>query len=327
MPELSFILFVLKMVGSKEGREMLHAVREVERYAVWKMRQVLEESGADREMERRPFHGFPDPSFAKLIGDIMEAEGLARWEADRLKWLRDAGEPPPVTNRYVVSFKPVIDRVYATLPDSLVSGERFMARSSAEAESRAVFGRFLDNLGYNRVRELVVKWASIPPGSLVVDVGAGIGLSSITILRLVPGSRVIAVDPYQPNLEVTRSYAEVLGLGDRLEVRLGRGEEVHKVVKNADFAVMINILHWCSDPLTVLNAVREVAPKALLAQGVLDVKLNLALAPLAYLLGSSLPPTMEQLIDWIKIAGWRIEKQMRHPVPTFILKAQKTSSK
>lgn len=324
MPELSFILFALKMLGSKEGRVMLQAVREAQRYAVWKARQVLEESGVDKEMERRPFHEFPDPSFAKLIGDIMEGEGLARWEADRLKWLRAAGEPPPVTNTYVVSFKPVIDRVYAALPDVLMSGERFAARSSTAAEDRAVFGRFLDNLGYNRVRELVVKWAKIPQGSLVVDVGAGIGLSSIAVLRLVPGSRVIAVDPYQPNLEVARSYAEVLGLGDRLETRLGRGEEVYKVVKSADFAVMVNVLHWCSDPLTLLNAVREVAPRALLAQGVLDVKLNLALTPLAYLLGSSLPPTMEQLSDWIRAAGWRVERQMKHPMPTFVLKAQKT---
>ncbi|MEM1508277.1 MAG: class I SAM-dependent methyltransferase [Thermofilaceae archaeon] len=321
MPELSFISFTLKMIGSKEGREMLQAVRETERYAVWKARQVLEESGVDKEMERKPFHEFPDPSFAKLIGDIMEAEGLARWEADRLKWLSTSGNPPPVTNRYLVSFKPVIDRVYATLPDSLMSGERFMARSSAGAESRAVFGRFLDNLGYDRLRELVVKWANIPPGSLVVDVGAGIGLSSITILRLVPGSRVIAVDPYQPNLEVAKSYAEVLGLSDRLEVRVGRGEEIHRVVKSADFAVMINILHWCSDPLTILNSVREVTPNALLTQGVLDTKLSLVLAPLTYLLGSSILPTMEQLNDWIKTAGWRIEKRMRHPAPAFILKA------
>ncbi|MEM4689042.1 MAG: class I SAM-dependent methyltransferase, partial [Thermofilaceae archaeon] len=300
------IRFALRMVGSREGREIIKAARELERYTAWRVRRVLEESGLDRELEVKPFHDFVDQTLARMVCDFMVESGYAAWAGDRLRFTKPAGEAPAVRTRIMGEFKTVVDRVLASLPEALLTGMRPYAASGAGGEVRAAYAKFLDNAGYNWFREYAVRWARIPPNSTVLDVGAGIGLSSITVLRVVPGSRVVAVDPYRENLEAARLYAEVLGLADRLEVKLGRGEEVDKLVDMVDWAVAIHVLHWCADPLVLLQAVRKVAPRLLLAQGVSDKRVNLAGAFIAYLLGSGPFPTRRRLYEMLRLAGWRV---------------------
>ncbi|MEM4547458.1 MAG: class I SAM-dependent methyltransferase [Thermofilaceae archaeon] len=314
----SFIRFALRMVGSREGREIVRAKGEFERYVAWRMRKVLEESKLDRELEVKPFHEFVDQTLARMVCDFMVESGYAVWLGDRLRFTKPAGEAPAVRTRIMGEFKTVVDRVLASLPEALLTGMRLYAASAASGEIRAAFAKLLDSMGYNWFREYAVRWARIPPNSTVLDVGAGIGLSSIAILRVVPGSRVIAVDPHKENLEAAKLYAEILGLADRLETRVGRGEEVDKLVDAADWAVVINVLHWCADPLVLLQAVGRVAPRLLLAQGVSDKRVNLAGAFITYLLGSGPFPTRRRLYEMLRLAGWKVERRTEFPAPIVV---------
>ena len=310
--------FVLRMVGSREGREIIKAVRELERYTAWKVRRVLEESKLDRELEVKPFHEFVDQTLARMVCDFMVESGYAVWLGDRLRFTKPAGEAPAVRTQLMGEFKTVVDRVLASLPEALLTGLRPYAASAAGGEVRAAFAKLLDSMGYNWFREYAVRWARIPLNSTILDVGAGIGLSSITILRVVPGSRVIAVDPHRENLEDAKLSAEILGLADRLEVKLGRGEEVDKLVDMVDWAVAINVLSWCADPLVLLQAVGRVALKLLLAQGVSDKRVNLATIFITYLLGSGPYPTRRRLYEMLRLAGWKVERRTEFPAPIVV---------
>ncbi len=319
LPSASFLRFALRALVDEEAREMIRAVGEFRRYTVWGIRRAVR--GFERVFEERGVGEFPAPDLARLVADVMVEAGYAAYRGDRLRWLRGAGPRPAVRTRLAGEFRPVVDRVLETLPEALETGRRPLVYTGESAEVKAVFAKFLDNAGYNWIREWAIKWAGLPslrPGSRVVDVGAGFGLSTLAVLHHTR-CRVIAVDSYPSNLETLLGYAEVLGLKDRVEVRVGRGEELSKLVERADAVVLINVLHWCVDPQRVLSEAASAAPLALVVQGTYDDLKNRAGNVLTWLLGSSVLPRRAELRRWIRDAGWRTVKYTGFPVDAFLL--------
>jgi len=307
-------------VVDRESREVVRAAREFQRYIVWAIRHAVEEGGVEQMFEEQGVVEFQAPDLARLGADVMVDAEYARYVGDRLEWLRSAGSRPVMKSRLASGFKPVIDRVLRTLPEALREGRRRLVYTKEDAEVKAIFARLLDNVGYNWVREWAVKWSGLHklPSGTIVDVGAGFGHSTIAVLNH-SQCKVVAIDPYPSNLDALLDYIKILGLENRVEVMVGRGEELSRVVKEADAVVAINILHWCVDPLRVLSEAARVAPRMLLLQGTYDDIRSRALNVVTWLLGSSVHPTRAELRRWIRDAGWRIAKYVRFPADTLLL--------
>lgn len=86
----------------------------------------------------------------------------------------------------------------------------------------------------------------------------------------------------------------------------------------------INVLSWCVDPLVLLQAVGKVVPKLLLAQAVLDRRVNRIVMAIPYLLGMGSYLTCGQFNEMLKTAGWRVERRIKFP--TFTVVASKDGS-
>ena len=62
--------------------------------------------------------------------------------------------------------------------------------------------------------------------AVVLDVGSGAGLPGIPLALVRPDLRILLLDPMERRCEFLRLVVEDLGLGDRVDVVRGRGEEV-----------------------------------------------------------------------------------------------------
>ena len=309
------VKFLLQAARRPEFRELVKAMKEFRKYVYWKTAKTLVESGVT-EVE-------PRDDISRLTAAVLSDGGFAVEVGGRYR-VEEPGEPPRITTSFVAEFIPVVDRVLATLPEALATGRRRLLYAGGDKECKAVFAKFLDNSGYNLIREWAVKWGGftrLPPGSVVVDVGAGMGLSTKALLSLTE-CEVVAVDPHPASLDVAESYASLLGVRGRARFVVGRGEELNRVVGEADAALLINVLHWCLDPRRVLSEVRRVLGErgfAVVMQGVYDSKPHRAGNLLTWLMGSSILPSRATLKEWFKDAGLRVKRYTRLPVDTFLL--------
>lgn len=64
------------------------------------------------------------------------------------------------------------------------------------------------------------------PGASCLDVGAGVAALSVAMCRVWPQVRVVAVDPWQPALDLARKLIADAGLADRIELRSHGAEEL-----------------------------------------------------------------------------------------------------
>lgn len=313
--------YIVNLLLNKEVRETISAAREARKYLEWKVRQVLEESGADKELASKPFSEFPEPWLAKLVGDIMEDEGYAEWVQGRLRWLRPSGPPPAVETECFAEYKRYISRVLETLPEALLKGTRPLAHIAAREEAEELHQKLTANIAQEWMCRVAITWAGLnrlPPDTVVVDISDARGFFATILLRYT-GCRVIFVDPFTSNLEEAEKLAEIYGVGDRLETRSGRPEELQKVVPSADLAVAFWALHQVVDPVVVLRSMRNTAPAALLCQPLQDEKLFRAMQIAEYLLGYGVYPTYSQLKEWFNVAGWRVITQVKSPFSYFCI--------
>ncbi len=298
-------------------------MREIRKYVAWKTRQVLEESGADRELASLPFSEFPKVDLAKLVGDVMEDEGYAEWVRGRLRWIRQPGPPPSIETRFFAELKPAVDKALETLPEALLKGVRPLAQPTMREEALKICGGIMSSRLQEWIYQLAVVWAGLdklPPDTVVVDVSTLRGFVAVALLRLT-SCKVIFVAPFRFSLQEAEELAEVRGVRDRLETRLGRYEELHKAVSGADLVVALWTLHRVIDPVVTLRSMRDTAPAALLAQPLQDDKIFRALNLVEYLLGFELFPTYGQLREWISMAGWRVIRQTKSPLYMCVLEA------
>lgn len=95
----------------------------------------------------------------------------------------------------------------------------------------------------------------LPPGGLVVDVGAGTGLASRLFLDC--GYRVVAIEP-NPEMRAAALAAGV-------DARPGRGESTGLASASADLVLCAQAFHWMDRPAAWAEFQRVAKPGALLA--------------------------------------------------------------
>jgi SAM-dependent methyltransferase len=273
---------------------------------------------------KRPWHGWADKDFAHYVYSVLVEEKVARWREDGSLELVRRPKPPKILLPEVADYLPAVQKlVEQHLPDALEGRRKYFT----DREQILLYARFLDNLGYNWFRKLALslllpKELRRKDQAVFADVGAGMGLSTLALLELTRGA-VIAVDPYEENLENVRDYAQLKRAGHRVRVVRGYAEDF-ELEAPADAAVMINVLHWCNSPqLALRNAAANVKRGGFVAivQGVRDAKGAWTGALPAYLLGAPrLPPTRSELYRMVKEEGLKVEKSYSLPAELVLAK-------
>jgi SAM-dependent methyltransferase len=88
----------------------------------------------------------------------------------------------------------------------------------------------------------------LTPDNVVVDVGCGYGWLAFALAAHTP-ARVIAVDLDEPRLDAARHIATILGIGDRVEWRVGSLQKIPLANQEADLTFCIEVLeHIQRDP-------------------------------------------------------------------------------
>jgi predicted exporter/SAM-dependent methyltransferase len=87
----------------------------------------------------------------------------------------------------------------------------------------------------------------------ILDIGCGYGIPSAWLLELFPSATVCGLEPDEERVRVAR-----LALGSRGEVRSGRAPQLGELPKEADTALILDVIHMLSDEefiqtLKVLN--------------------------------------------------------------------------
>ena len=100
----------------------------------------------------------------------------------------------------------------------------------------------------------------------VLDVGAGPGIGTCELARLLPKAQVIALEPSQSMVEAGRSRAADLGVGDRVEVRQGGLPDGLAGIVDIDLVWASMSLHHVADEVGALRALGAVlAPSGVIA--------------------------------------------------------------
>jgi ubiquinone/menaquinone biosynthesis C-methylase UbiE len=302
MGKLSLLKYMIRDLPS--ARELVTGSREYRRLVIYKLAEAL---GPEA---KRPWHEWGDKELAHHVYSVLVDFKAAEWNPDGSITLYKL-EPPKITNPKVAEWKTIFDRVLPRLTEALEGNRKYFL----DRELLIIYAKFLDNLGYNWWRELAIR-LTVPeqdmknPNLTFVDMGSGIGLSTLSILKLTNAS-VIAVDPYDDNLEMLRHYVAMSGYKDRVKTFKGYAENF-RLDQPVDGAFLVNLLHWCDVPSEVIkNARRNVKQggRVYIFQAVLDDKTTRLAAVVPYLLGAPrIGIRRKELYQWIKDAGLQVEQ-------------------
>lgn len=91
-----------------------------------------------------------------------------------------------------------------------------------------------------------VESLGIRSGATVLDIGARDARHSVTLHRRL-GCRVVAVEPVADNVEAAVKYVDDMGLGDAIEVRRGKVEEIPADGGSFDLVFCRDVLSHVSD--------------------------------------------------------------------------------
>jgi ubiquinone/menaquinone biosynthesis C-methylase UbiE len=95
------------------------------------------------------------------------------------------------------------------------------------ARAAAKLARLGGSAAATRTRQRALQLLQLHPGDIVIDVGAGSGIATADIARLVaPGGRVFAVDPSAALLERARAFTHDQGVGHQVDVRVSDGRSL-----------------------------------------------------------------------------------------------------
>jgi ubiquinone/menaquinone biosynthesis C-methylase UbiE len=130
--------------------------------------------------------------------------------------------------------------------DRVVQAAAKLARLSATASETKVRNRYMELLGPK-------------PGEIIVDVGAGAGVVTAEIARLVaPGGRVFAIDPSAGLLDVARATTREAGIGHLVDIRVADGRDLPFGLSAFDAAFCRWVLMHVEEPEKVIAEMRRV---------------------------------------------------------------------
>lgn len=103
--------------------------------------------------------------------------------------------------------------------------------------------RFLMNVGPEKGKVLEAELTAIGPEARVLELGTFVGYSAILMARHLSGrGRIVSLDVSPEATEVARAMASLAGVGDRIEFRTGRAEQILDGVEGSFDLVFLD--HW-----------------------------------------------------------------------------------
>lgn len=119
----------------------------------------------------------------------------------------------------------------------------------------------------NYAAHLVPSWipslegveAKLKAGSVVADVGCGLGASTILMAQAYPKSKFIGIDAHAFSIEKARERAKAAGISDRIVFEVAKATDYPN--KNIDLVCFFDCLHDMGDPAAVSkNVYRSLKP-------------------------------------------------------------------
>ncbi len=334
--DLSVLPLILKSLMDPDSRKILKIGKEVKRfsdYLAWYIaKKVFETTEIDGVTLSEFNSKIRDPHLARALYELLETWKYVRTENGVIKVIRSPPERGPVmTAPTTLEVMPIFHRILDTLPEAMRTGKKTFYWK--DKESKLIFLRFLDNTGYNFVRQVFARWIGVPDldsEDWIVDVGSGMGLSALTLLKL-GKAKVLAVDPDPLSLSIAEDYAKMAGVEKRLLTAVGRGEELYDVVKEkvplgkVKLVTLVSVLHWADSPEEVLKQAGMVVSRSYgkvgLFQGTWERKM-LPYMIVTWLLGSKMMPEPSELNNWMRAAGLEIERYTKWPFDMYLLRAR-----
>jgi demethylmenaquinone methyltransferase/2-methoxy-6-polyprenyl-1,4-benzoquinol methylase len=148
------------------------------------------------------------------------------------------------------------------------ASERNLAARELFAPLAGTYDRYARLLSFGqdpRWRAFLVSRVDAGPGDAIVDVACGTGAVSVELARTL-GCRVVGVDQSPEMLAEGRRRVEAAGLGDRIELRDGRAEELPFADGTFAGLTFTYLLRYVDDPAaTMRELVRVVRPGGTIA--------------------------------------------------------------
>jgi len=140
------------------------------------------------------------------------------------------------------------------------SRERIPSPEGIEDPEVAVAFEWVSRMPQMRwIRHYVITHAAaLKDHGEAVDLGCGAGQLVMGMARQVPGLHVVGIDLSEKMLADARQSAQLAGLGDRVDFRLGNVEEIPFPDQSLDMVISTASLHHWSDPVKVLNEIDRV---------------------------------------------------------------------
>jgi len=109
------------------------------------------------------------------------------------------------------------------------------------------------------IRHFVISEAAVlKDRGEAVDLGCGAGQLVMEMARKVPGLHMTGIDLSEKMLVDARQSAQLVGMEDRVDFRLGNVEEIPFPDQSLDLVISTASLHHWTDPVKVLNEVDRV---------------------------------------------------------------------
>jgi SAM-dependent methyltransferase len=128
-------------------------------------------------------------------------------------------------------------------------------RRGIAALSRPMFRHDL-NGWLHAVPEVSERLTACPPAR-VLDLGCGIGTSSIAIAHAYPLAEIVGVDLDDASVDGARTAADAAGVADRVSFRVGNAAAVAGPDGSYDAVTIFGALHDIGDPAGTLRAARR----------------------------------------------------------------------
>ncbi|MCG6567648.1 16S rRNA (guanine(527)-N(7))-methyltransferase RsmG [Tessaracoccus sp. ZS01] len=139
-------------------------------------------------------------------------------------------------------------RLFGTYPQSEKQLRQYVDILASRGMEWGLMGpREGDKLWQRHVANSLAIVDAIPHGLDVADIGSGAGLPGIPLAIVRPDLRITLIESLQRRCEFLELAVQELGLGDRVEVRRGRAEEVKArfdVVTCRAVAPLEKLLRW-----------------------------------------------------------------------------------